>query len=161
MRSFSIQVGRLFGVEVRVHLTFLILPLFVFWTEYSVHGSANGIAGYGAGRNRAGLRCGPRGWAHAGGAAEGLIPKAVILLPLGGVTVFDESRKETPRSAAEVWKRDVRIALIGPLVNLVFAIIAAGTIFAIAPGAKVWKWPVLNRAICRAAWCGRTFIWLG
>ena len=42
MRSFSVHVGRLFGVEVRIHLTFLILPLFVFWTEYSVHPSANG-----------------------------------------------------------------------------------------------------------------------
>ena len=141
MRSFSIQIGRLFGVEVRVHLTFLILPLFVFWTEYSVHGSANGmrdlalvgivlacVAAHEAGHMLVARR-------------EGLIPKAVILLPLSGVTVFDESRTETPRSAAEVWKRDVRIALIGPLVNLVFAIIAAGAIFAIAPGAKVWEWP--------------------
>src|SRR5208337_4522892 len=42
MRSFSIHVGRLFGVDVRIHLTFLLLPLFVFWTEYNVHGSANG-----------------------------------------------------------------------------------------------------------------------
>ena len=136
MRSFSLQVGRLFGVEVRLHLTFLILPVFVFWTEYSVHGSANGprdlalvgivlacVAAHEAGHMLVARR-------------EGLIPKAVILLPLSGVTVFDESRTETPRSAAEVWKRDVRIALVGPLVNLMFAIIAAGAIFAIAPGGK-------------------------
>jgi hypothetical protein len=42
MRSFSIHVGRLFGVEVRLHLTFLILPLFVFWTEYNANHPANG-----------------------------------------------------------------------------------------------------------------------
>ena len=43
MRSWSIPVGRLFGVDVRIHLTFLILPMFVFWTEYAAHqGSANG-----------------------------------------------------------------------------------------------------------------------
>ena len=42
MRSFSLHVGRLFGVEVRIHLAFLILPLFVFWTEYSVHPTASG-----------------------------------------------------------------------------------------------------------------------
>ncbi len=59
MRSFSIHVGRLFGVEVRLHLTFLILPLFVFWTEYNAHHPANGAAGPGAGWNRAGLRRGP------------------------------------------------------------------------------------------------------
>ena len=42
MRSFSIHVGRLFGVEVRLHLTFIILPLFVFWTEYNAQRPANG-----------------------------------------------------------------------------------------------------------------------
>ena len=141
MRSFSIQVGRLFGVEVRIHLTFLLLPLFVFWTETNVHGSANGardlalvgivlacVAAHEAGHMLVAWR-------------EGLIPKAVILLPLSGVTIFEESRRETPRSAADIWKRDVRIALIGPLVNLVFAAIAAGVIFAAVPGAKVWEWP--------------------
>ncbi len=91
MRSFSVHVGRLFGVEVRIHLTFLILPLFVFWTEYSVHPSANGprdlalvgivLACVAAARNRP----------HAGRPARGIDSKAVILLPLSGVTVFDES----------------------------------------------------------------------
>src|ERR1700733_13553149 len=43
MRSWSVLVGRLFGVEVRMHLTFFLLPVFVFWTEYGAHnGSANG-----------------------------------------------------------------------------------------------------------------------
>ena len=141
MRSFSVQVGRLFGVEVRLHLTFLILPLFVFWTESTVR-SANG----------------PRDLALVGivlacvAAHEighmlvarryGLIPKAVILLPLCGVTVFDESRSETADPAA-VWKRDVRIALIGPLMNLVLAIIAAGIIYP-ALGTNLWKWPFLQ-----------------
>ena len=120
MRSLSIHVGRLFGVEVRLHLTFLILPLFVFWTEYNVHRSANGprdlalvgivlacVAAHEIGHMLVARR-------------SGLIPKAVILLPLSGVTVFDESHVEKPESAAAAWKRDVRIALTGPLVNLVF-----------------------------------------
>jgi len=143
MRSFSVQVGRLFGVEVRLHLTFLILPLFVFWTESTVR-SANG----------------PRDLALVGivlacvGAHEighmlvarryGLIPKAVILLPLCGVTVFDESRSEPTTSAVATWKRDVRIALTGPLVNLVLAIIAAGIIFPTVREANLWKWPFLQ-----------------
>jgi Zn-dependent protease/CBS domain-containing protein len=143
MRSFSIQVGRLFGVEVRLHLTFLILPLFVFWTESNVH-SANG----------------PRDLALVGivlacvAAHEighmlvarryGLIPKAVILLPLSGVTVFDESRTESPAAAGGNWKREVRIALVGPLVNVVLAMIAAGVIAATVPGANLWKWPFLQ-----------------
>jgi Zn-dependent protease/CBS domain-containing protein len=144
MRSFSIHVGRLFGVEVRLHLTFLILPLFVFWTEYNAQHPPNG----------------PRDLALAGivlacvaaheighmlvARRAGLIPKAVILLPLSGVTVFDESRVEPPQSAAAAWKREVRIGLTGPLVNLAFAMLAAGVILAIHPGVKLWEWPFLQ-----------------
>jgi Zn-dependent protease/CBS domain-containing protein len=144
MRSWSIHVGRLFGVEVRLHLTFLILPLFVFWTEYSVHPSANG----------------PRDLALVGivlacvaaheighmlvASRAGLIPKAVILLPLSGVTVFDESRAKTTESADTLWRREVRIALVGPLVNLAFAIVAAAVVFAAVPGANLLQWPFLQ-----------------
>jgi Zn-dependent protease/CBS domain-containing protein len=144
MRSWSVHAGRLFGVEVRIHLTFLILPLFVFWTEYTVHPSANG----------------PRDLALVGivlacvAAHEighmlvarrfGLVPKAVILLPLGGVTVFDESRAEQPESKAAAWSREVRIALTGPLVNLAFALAAAGVILASGVGAHLWEWPFLQ-----------------
>jgi Zn-dependent protease/CBS domain-containing protein len=134
----------LFGVEVRLHLTFLILPLFVFWTEYTVHPSANG----------------PRDLALVGivlacvAAHEighmlvarrfGLVPKAVILLPLGGVTIFDESRVEQPESKEAVWRREVRIALTGPLANLVFALVAAGVILAAGGGSHLWEWPLLQ-----------------
>jgi Zn-dependent protease/CBS domain-containing protein len=141
MRSFSIHVGRLFGVEVRLHLTFLILPLFVFWTEYNVHGSANGsrdlalvaivlvcVAAHEIGHMLVARRA-------------GLVPKAVILLPLSGVTVFDESRAQPLHSSAEAWKRDVRIALTGPLVNLAFAALTAGVIYAAGLGSSLWKWP--------------------
>jgi Zn-dependent protease/CBS domain-containing protein len=144
MRSFSIHVGRLFGVEVRLHLTFLILFLFIFWTDYNVHPTVNGprdlalvgivlacVAVHEAGHMLVARRF-------------GLIPKAVILLPLGGVTVFDESRAEQPESPAAAWKREVSIALTGPLVNLAFAIIAAGVILAAVPGVRLWEWPWLQ-----------------
>jgi len=144
MRSWSIHVGRLFGVEVRLHLTFLILPLFVFWTEYSVHPTANGprdlalvgivlacVAAHEIGHMLVARRL-------------GLIPKAVILLPLSGVTVFDESRVEKPESADAAWKREVRIALTGPLVNLAFALVAAGVILLAGVGAHLREWPFLQ-----------------
>jgi len=144
MRSWSIHIGRLFGVEVRLHLTFLILPLFVFWTEYSVHPTANG----------------PRDLALVGivlacvaaheighilvARRAGLIPKAIILLPLGGVTVSDETRAGQPESRDAIWRREVRIALTGPLVNLGLALIAVVVIFAVVPGANLWQWPFLQ-----------------
>ncbi len=143
MRSFSIHVGRLFGVEVRLHLTFLILPLFFFWTEYNANHPANGsrdLALVGIV-----LACvGIHEAAHMLVARRfGLIAKAVILLPLSGVTVFDESRAE-PQSGAAAWKREVRIALTGPLVNLVFAALAAAVIFETVPGVKLWELPPLR-----------------
>jgi|SRR5882672_8268792 len=144
MRSFSIHVGRLFGVEVRLHLTFLILPLFVFWTEYNARRTPNG----------------PRDLALVGivlacvaaheiahmlvARRAGLVPKAVILLPLSGVTVFDESRVEKPEPVDAAWKREVRIALTGPLVNFAFALIAAGVFYAAVPGGRIWEWPFLQ-----------------
>jgi Zn-dependent protease len=73
----------------------------------------------------------------------GLIPKAVILLPLGGVTIFDESRAGQPESPAAAWKREVSIALTGPLVNVAFATIAAVVILATGVGAHLREWPFL------------------
>jgi Zn-dependent protease/CBS domain-containing protein len=144
MRSFSIHVGRLFGVEVRLHLTFMILPLFIFWTEYNAHSSPNGprdlalvglvlacVAAHEIGQMLVARRA-------------GLIPKAVILLPLGGVRVFDEARIPKPEPAGAAWTREVRIAITGPVVNLAFAAVAAGVIWAVVPGAQLWKWPFLQ-----------------
>lgn len=145
MRSWSVLVGRLFGVEVRIHLTFFLLPVFVFWTEYGAHnGSANG----------------PRDMALVGiilacvaahetghmllAARAGMIPKAVILLPLSGVTVFEESRGEKAIANGPLWKREIRFALIGPLVNLALAGISAVIVLQMIPGIQLWKWPFLQ-----------------
>jgi len=144
MRSWSISVGRLFGVDVRLHLTFVILPMFVFWTEYAAHqGSASG----------------PRDLALVGiilacvGAHEcghmlaarrfGLIPKAVILLPLTGVALYDESRIDR-QSPALMWQRELRLALVGPLMNLALAGLSAALITAALGRVDLWSWPFLS-----------------
>src|SRR5579871_174490 len=144
MRSFSIAIGRLFGVEVRLHLTFLVLPLFIFWTEYNSHHAVNG----GRDLALAGIVLLCVGAHEAGhmlvARRAGLIPKAVILLPLNGVTVYDESRLPQPEARAASWKREIRIALIGPLVNLVLALLAAGIVWAVLPSAHPLQWPFLQ-----------------
>jgi len=146
MRSWSIPVGRLFGVDVRLHLTFLILPMFVFWTDYAAHNSANGthdlalvgiilacVAAHECGHMLAARRM-------------GMIPKAVILLPLTGVTLYDESRVEKPQPATLLWKREIRLAAVGPLVSLLLACFAAAIVIAAGRGADLWKWPFLQAA---------------
>jgi Zn-dependent protease/CBS domain-containing protein len=143
MRSWSISIGRLFGVDVRLHLIFFILPVFIFWTESLAHkGNANG----------------PRDLALTGiilvcvAAHEiahilaarrfKMIPKAVILLPLTGVTLFEELRPDKPQPGAS-WLREVRLALVGPLVSLALAGLSAAVIAASGLGVQLWKWPLL------------------
>ena len=143
MRSWSVSVGHMFGVDIRIHLTFLILPVFIYWTDYAIRQqNANGardlalvgiilacVAAHEFGHMLAARR-------------YGLIPKAVILLPLTGVALYDESRVEK-QAATLIWKREVRIALMGPLVNLALASLAAAVITAANSGIELWKWPFL------------------
>jgi Zn-dependent protease/CBS domain-containing protein len=144
MRSWSIPVGRLFGVDVRLHLTFLILPMFVFWTEYAAHqGAANGprdLALCGII-----LACvGIHECAHMIASRRvGLVPKAVILLPITGVALYEESRTEK-QSAPFLWKREIWLALVGPLANLAVAAFAVAIITAAGRGSDLWKWPFMQ-----------------
>jgi CBS domain-containing protein len=166
MRSWSIPIGRLFEVEVRIHPTFLLLFLFVFATDYRAHKD---------------LASAPRDLAVVGiilacvaarecvqmlvARREGMIPKAVILLPLCGVTLFeekrpeekrvDEKRLEEARSEDRAGKpalggspgmREIRLALVGPLTNLVLAILAAGCALAMIDHPDLWSWPFLQGA---------------
>src|SRR5262249_50855692 len=149
-RSMSISVGRLFGVDVRLHFTFLLLPLFIYGMEYTAtKGHANGP------RDLAlvGIILGCVG-AHEVGrmlAAHryGLIPKAVILLPLTGVTIFDDSHAAKPQPASLLWQREVRLALIGPLVNLGLAFLIAAALISIDRNIVLLKWPLLQAANLR------------
>jgi Zn-dependent protease/predicted transcriptional regulator len=143
MRSWSISVGKIFGVELRIHWTFFLLPLFVWGTEYAAHGAADG------GRDVAlvGIifAC---VIAHELGHAivarhAGIAAKSIILFPIGGVTQMDDSR---PISDPAAWKKEIRIALAGPLVNVLIALVAASILAAVAPEVQLWKWPFLRPA---------------
>jgi Zn-dependent protease/CBS domain-containing protein len=146
MRGWSIPAGRIFGVEIRIHLTFFFLLLFVWLTESASHNSAGAA---------------PRGLALVGiifgcvvlhelghalvGMHAGVPVKSIILLPIGGVTLFDETRQPL-ESGAVTWKRDVRIALAGPLVNLIIAFVAGSILLAVAPEIGLWKQPFVTSA---------------
>jgi CBS domain-containing protein/Zn-dependent protease len=72
----------------------------------------------------------------------GMVPKAVILLPLTGVTLYDEPR-EKPQPRVMLWQREIRLALAGPLVNLVFAGLAVLVFTAAGLWTELWKTPFL------------------
>jgi Zn-dependent protease len=141
MRSWSIPVGRLFGVDVRIHLTFLILPMFIFWTDYQANGKANGsrdlalagiilacVAAHECGHILVAMRF-------------GLKPKGTILLPLTGVTLYDESGVVKVQPEVVPWKREIRIAVAGPLISFALAGLAAAVVAGTGRAIDLWKWP--------------------
>jgi Zn-dependent protease/CBS domain-containing protein len=145
MRSWAIPVGRLFGVDVRLHPTFLLLLLFVVFTDYAAnHGAVFGSRDLGL----VGIILACVGAHEAGhmlvARRLGLIPKAVVLLPLTGVTLYDEPRTTKPLPTTFVWKRDVTIALVGPLVSLALASLAVAVIVASGRDVELWKWPLVS-----------------
>lgn len=143
MRSWSISVGRLFGVDVRIHLTFVILPLFIYWTDYAAHQGAASAARdmVLVGIILAAVMAHEAGHMFAAWR-YGMIPKALILLPLTGVALYDESRIEKP-NATLAWQREVRLAIVGPIMNLAFAGFSVAAIGATGRGIDLWSWPFL------------------
>ena len=147
MRNWSIPAGRVFGVELRIHLTFFFLLIFVWLTE-SAHGPAN------AGRGLAlvGIIFGSVVLHELGHALVGMragIPaKAIILLPIGGVTLIDETQHPIEPGAL-TWKRDIRIALAGPLVNLLVAVVAGSSCWLSRPQSISGRSLTFIPGICR------------
>jgi Zn-dependent protease/CBS domain-containing protein len=158
MRNWSISAGRVFGVEIRIHLTFLFLLVFVWLTESAAHGPAN------AGRGLAlvGIIFGSVVLHELGHALvamrHGIPAKAIILLPIGGVTLLDETRQPIEPGVI-TWKRDIRIALAGPLVNIIIAVIAGSVLVAVAPGIHFWTKPSVYSGNLPGSlvWCN---VWL-
>src|SRR5256885_2512542 len=144
MRSWSIPAGRLFGVEIRVHLTFFFLLVFVWGTESPTQDLAIAWRGLGL----VGIVFGSvilHELGHALVARHAGIPaRGIILLPIGGVPILDEAQATT--DSADAWKRDIRIAAAGPLVNLIIAGLAALALPAVIPGFQLLAKPLMHSA---------------
>jgi len=140
MRNWSIPIGRLFGIEIRIHLTFLFLLFFV-WSTPAQDSTAT-LRGLGL----VGIIFGSvvlHELAHALVARGSGIPaKSILLLPIGGIPILDEAHAiPDPLNA---WKRDIRIAVAGPLVNLVIAGLSALILSAAIPGFSVTARPLMH-----------------
>ncbi|MFI5115032.1 MAG: site-2 protease family protein, partial [Terriglobales bacterium] len=142
MRSWSIPAGRLFGIEIRIHLTFLFLLVFIWTTESATQDMAAAWRGLGL----AGVIFGSVILHELGHALvarrDGIPAKAIILLPIGGVTLLDES--QAIPEPAKTWKRDIRVAIAGPLVNLFLAGVSALVVLAVAPHFPLWTKPLVH-----------------
>src|SRR2546430_6767496 len=132
MRNWSIPAGRIFGVEIRIHLTFLFLLVFVWLTDSASHGTLSPGRGLAlVGIIFASVLLHELG--HAVVSMHGGVPaKSVILLPIGGVTLLDETQRPVEPGAG-TWKRDIRIAMAGPLVNLLIAFGGGNILLGVGP----------------------------
>ena len=142
MRSWSIPVGRLFGIEIRIHLTFLFLLVFLFSTEAATQDATAALRVLGL----FGIVFGSVVLHELGHAlvarGSGIPAKGIILLPIGGVTILDEAHAiPDPINA---WKRDIRIAVAGPVVNLCIAGLSALILLAAIPGFSLAARPLLH-----------------
>jgi Zn-dependent protease/CBS domain-containing protein len=142
MRSWSIPIGRLFGIEVRIHLTFLFLLIFLLSTGATTQDPTVALRVLGL----VGIIFGSVVLHELGHAlvarGSGIPAKGIVLLPIGGVTIFDEANA-VPDSV-DSWKRDIRVAVAGRLVNLFIAGISALLLLVAIPNFSLTAKPLLD-----------------
>lgn len=136
-------------MEIRIHLTFLFLLIFVWFTQ----SAAMGNAGPARGLALVAIVFGSVVLHELGHALlarrYGLVVRGIILLPIGGMTLMEETGAERANPA-----RDIRIAVAGPLINLVIAGVAAAVILAMAP-----KVNLLGQPFVHAGNLPRALVW--
>jgi len=142
MRSWSIPVGRLFGIEIRIHWTFLFLLVFVWGAEAATQDATAALRGLAL----VGIIFGSVVLHELGHAlvarGSGIPAKGIILLPIGGITIIDEAHAiPDPINA---WKRDIRVAVAGPLVNLFIAGLSALILLSVMPNVSLTAKPLLH-----------------
>ena len=150
MRSWSVPLGRVGNVHVRLHLSFLLL-LIVVW---SLEADKLGRAVVGRGISLVALifvSVVVHEVAHGFASLHAEMPQRVlILMPIGGVTLMEGNALQLKDPVGRI-----RVALVGPLSNLFLA--CAGYIFVVTtlPHVRVWSAPFIY-----AGNLPRSFIWL-
>ena len=145
MRNWSIPIGKLFGVEVRLHFTFVFLLAFVWMAESAMKGNSTPsrvlalvLIVFGS------VVLHEMGHALVA-RREGLVAKAIILLPIGGITLLDDPQPVNAQNAGRApWQRDIRIAIAGPVVNIALALLAGAVVLGWYPEAHLWTKPLIH-----------------
>ena len=150
MRRWSFQIGRIFGVEIRIHAFFVLLLFALF--------ALSPVAGVGMFRSFALwlillLAVLVRETARAIAAAWfGLELRGLLLLPTGGLMTF-ATVEATERAAEPRIQR--RLGLVGPIASIAFGALIAAILLDTAPGV-----PLLERPWITPAHLLRGLVWL-
>ena len=139
MRGWSFPLGRILGVEVRIH-TFFVLLLGLSIAEA---GSVGASTGRGAALWFALLLAiGVREIARATTAAYfGMELRGILLLPIGGLFAFGTN---TTHESASSRRAEKTIAVVGPLANFAFALLMAGLIYGATSQVNVLERPLMT-----------------
>lgn len=151
MKTWSISIGSVGGVGVRVHASFLLLAIFVIAQALEPHagGAARGVAL----AVMAFFAVLFHEFGHLAAAfARGVRPKAVMLLPIGGVHIRESSDIDSRRDAHS----EIIIALAGPLVSLTLAAVAYGIASTFLPQQALLR----ERPFLWAANLPRSVVWI-
>ncbi|HLJ88023.1 MAG TPA: site-2 protease family protein [Candidatus Angelobacter sp.] len=141
MRSGSIFAGRFFGVEIRIHLTFFFLLLFVLWIDSSHSGTidASRVLGLVA-IIFASVLVHEFGHVVAAGRL-GVNIRGVMLLPIGGMAVADPHEHfESGKNAV----KETRISFAGPAVSAALALFSGAMLLQYQPLSALWVKPFLT-----------------
>lgn len=150
MRSWSIHGGRVLGIDLRIHLSFLFLLGFIWVTDWALLGREAIGRGVALGflvlisvlLHEIGHRLAAM---HQNRRA-----RPVLLMPLGGVPIQEEPDREPPTVRDEF-----RLALAGPLVNIFLAFMGAAVLMGIAPESSL-----LQRPWIFSGNLPRSFVWV-
>ena len=161
MRTWSIPVGHLCGVDFRLHFGFLFLLGYVYVTD--PQWAAPGVF----------QRCLAltaivlasvllHELGHLLASIRFSVPlRAVVLLPLGGVATGDDSAilpggaPSGDSARAARFLAEVRVAAAGPLANLLVALVAAAILSAVAP-----ELPLLRAPLVHSSALLRSVVWI-
>lgn len=139
MRAWSFPLGRWFGVDIRIHMFFVLLLGFCLLST--------GVSGVSAWRGFAMwcvllLTVCVREIARLITAAwNGLNIRSILLLPIGGL--FSYAAPESAERAAES-PVQIALALTGPMANLLFAGAVAALMIGAAPGVSLLARPLIT-----------------
>lgn len=150
MAGWSLSLGKIFGVGLRLHSFFVFLLTAAMLWSYSLNRPlSRGVALWGLVL----LAVAVRETARALVAAWfGLEVKNILLLPTGGIFTYASAQSNTKAAQPGIQRT---LALTGPVANLLFGLVVAGLILTVAPEVHLFsmRWVTPEHLL-------RTLVWI-
>lgn len=140
MKSWSISVGRIMGVDLRLHFTFLLLIVFISFFAMDTPGGAGVLRGLGL-MAVVLLAVVLHEVGHILAAHLRHIPtRAIVLLPIGGLPFRDGTEAHRPPAARD----ELFVSLAGPLMSLLIGGLAAASLLVLKPDLHLLAKPLIS-----------------